>query len=304
MKETVVRTHNLSFWYHGKKQVVQQVNLEVEKGAIYGFLGPNGAGKTTTIRLILGLLSPREGNVELFGKSLPEHMPGVFAGIGSLIEAPALYENLSGYDNLDINRRYRGLDRERMHEVLDLVRLGDSAHKRVKEYSLGMKQRLGLAIALLPDPPLLILDEPGNGLDPNGLIEIRELLLRLNKVNGTTILISSHLLSEIERIATHIGIINRGALLFQGTMDELQRRKAHQRTVLFRTDQDLLARSVLEREGLSVNGTEALRVAFRTDEYTKEMTSLLVREGLGIYEVKVEESDLESLFFDITEGEQ
>lgn len=168
--ELIIETRNLEFSFNAKHKVLKNLNLKVERGSIYGFLGPNGAGKTTTIRLLLGLLNDPEKSVQLFGSKLSENRLEIFSKIGSLIEQPSLYEHLSGYDNLEITRQIRNVNKQRVAEVLKLVRLSDAAHKNVKAYSLGMKQRLGLAIALLAKPELLILDEPVNGLDPNGMV--------------------------------------------------------------------------------------------------------------------------------------
>lgn len=268
MDKIAVRLENVSFWFREKKKILDNINLQIPKGSIYGFLGPNGAGKTTTIRIILGLLSPNIGDVMLFEKSLYQSVPQVFSRIGSLIETPAIYDNLSGYDNLDICRKYHDLKKERIFEVLELVNLKENAEVKVKEYSLGMKQRLGLAIALMPEPELLILDEPTNGLDPNGIIEIRELLLKLNREREITVLISSHLLPEIERIATDIGIISKGKMVFQGKKEELQKMKTKNAQVWFRTDNDSLAKKILKEHQLLKDESE-LAILFEGDEKTK-----------------------------------
>ncbi|MEJ7780010.1 MAG: ATP-binding cassette domain-containing protein [Daejeonella sp.] len=204
----IIETNKLSFKFKDEF-ILNNLNLKIEKGSIYGFLGPNGAGKTTTIRLLLGLLPSKNNTIKLFTEDLSSmNSTKVFSKIGSLIEHPSLYEHLSAWDNLEITRRLRNIDKQRMNEVLEMVNLTNASKKLVKNYSLGMKQRLGLALALISKPELLILDEPINGLDPAGIIEIRELLLSLNKEQGITIFLSSHLLPEIEKLVTHLGILN------------------------------------------------------------------------------------------------
>jgi ABC-type multidrug transport system ATPase subunit len=210
----------------------RSLTCKFQKGAIYGFLGPNGAGKTTTIRLLLDLLPASSGTVKVFGKSLRQDRNLILFRIGALIETPSLYEHLTGLDNLKVTANLRSIRNDRVWEVLKLVGLGLEAGKYVHNYSLGMKQRLGLALALLSSPDLLILDEPTNGLDPSGIIEIRELLRELNVKQGVTILVSSHLLSEVERLVSHVGIIGQGEMLFQGPLEELRIRSAVDKAVI------------------------------------------------------------------------
>ena len=222
MDAFAIETNSLNFSFAHNRKVVDSLSLQVPQGSIYGFLGPNGAGKTTTIRLLTGMLLSNKDNIFLHGQSLQKNTPGIFSFVGCLIETPSLYLHLTGKENLRLITTLRGIDRKRIDDVLSTVRLSDAANRKVKEYSLGMKQRLGIAMALLSNPSLLILDEPVNGLDPNGIIEIRELLIHLNKQEGKTVFISSHLLYEIEKTCTHIGIINRGALRYQGTLEEMK----------------------------------------------------------------------------------
>src|SRR5476651_1669272 len=216
----VISTEGLSFNF-GNQQVVKSLALQVPEGSIYGFLGPNGAGKTTTIKLLLNLLKIQSGSIQIFEQDIQHHRTQILSQIGSLIEQPAIYQHLTGKENLLNRALLLQVPIKRVDEMLALVQLTNAANKKAGQYSLGMKQRLGIALALLADPKLLILDEPTNGLDPNGIIEIRELLMRLVKDHGKTVFISSHLLAEIERMATHVGIINRGELLFQGSIEEL-----------------------------------------------------------------------------------
>ena len=198
---------------------VNHVSLHIRKGSIYGFLGPNGAGKSTTMKMLLGLTAPTKGS---FTKQFPADRIAILKEVGSFIESPSFYANLTGRENLDIIRRILGLPKSAVEDALDLVGLTEFGDRLAKKYSLGMKQRLGLAGALLGRPPILILDEPTNGLDPSGIHEIRNLVKSLPDLYDCTILISSHMLSEIELIADDIGILNHGRLLFEGSLDELR----------------------------------------------------------------------------------
>jgi len=207
--EYIVQTQNLSKSF-GKEQAVSNLNLQIRKGEIYGFLGPNGAGKTTTIRMLLGLMKPSSGTIKVFEKNITKERIQILAKVGSLVESPSYYPHLTAYENLEALRKILGVPKNRIDEVLEIVRLREAAHKKVKGFSLGMKQRLGIAASLLHSPELLILDEPTNGLDPSGIIEIRNLIKRLPEEYGMTIIISSHLLSEIDQMATQGGIVSKG----------------------------------------------------------------------------------------------
>ena len=201
---------------------VNHVSLHVRRGSIYGFLGPNGAGKSTTMKMLLGLTAPTRGSFTIDGKQFPDDRLAILREIGSFIEAPSFYANLTGRENLDVIRRILGLKKNSIEDALELVGLSEFGNRPAKKYSLGMKQRLGLAGALLGRPPILILDEPTNGLDPSGIHEIRNLVKSLPTLYDCTILISSHMLSEIELIADDIGILNHGRLLFEGSLDDLR----------------------------------------------------------------------------------
>lgn len=201
---------------------VNEVSLHIRKGSIYGFLGPNGAGKSTTMKMLLGLTAPTKGSFHIEGKHFPEDRITILKEIGSFIESPSFYANLTGRENLDVIRRILGLPKETVEDALELVGLTEFGDRLAKKYSLGMKQRLGLAGALLGRPPILILDEPTNGLDPSGIHEIRSLVKSLPDLYDCTVLISSHMLSEIELIADDIGILNHGRLLFEGSLDDLR----------------------------------------------------------------------------------
>lgn len=217
----IIETKQLTKTY-SEFTAVNSLNLHIPKGTVYGFLGPNGAGKSTTMKMFLGLTKPTSGTFSIDGKKYPENRIEILKSVGSFIEAPAFYGNLSGEENLDIVRRILGLPKSTVDEALDIVGLTQYKNRLAKKYSLGMKQRLGLASALIGKPPILILDEPTNGLDPVGIHEIRTLIRSLPQMFDCTVLVSSHLLSEIELMADNVGILNHGRLLFEGTLDELK----------------------------------------------------------------------------------
>ena len=220
--EYIISTEQLTKKYKNFVSV-NNVSLHIRKGSIYGFLGPNGAGKSTTMKMLLGLTAPTKGSFVIDGRHFPEDRIDILKEVGSFIESPSFYANLTGRENLDIIRRILGLPETSVDDALELVGLEEFGGRLAKKYSLGMKQRLGLAGALLGRPPVLILDEPTNGLDPSGIHEIRELVKSLPGLYDCTILISSHMLSEIELMADDIGILNHGRLLFEGSLDELRR---------------------------------------------------------------------------------
>ena len=208
MQTPVIQTSNLNFSFRNGTKTLDNINLLVPQGSVYGFLGPNGAGKTTTLRLLLGLLKNQQGKLEIFGKEFSSHRIEILKRLGSLIEQPSLYLHLTARENLEIYRMIYKVEKERIPEVLKVVGLDNTGKKKAKQFSLGMKQRLSIAIALLHKPELLILDEPTNGLDPNGIIETRELIKKLNKEHGTTVIVSSHILNEVERIPRNNGRSN------------------------------------------------------------------------------------------------
>jgi ABC-2 type transport system ATP-binding protein len=280
--------------------VLDDVSLAVEAGSIYGFLGPNGAGKTTTLRLILGLLKRQQGTITIFGKALESHRIETLRRIGSMIESPSIYSHLTARENLALLQKIYECPRSRIGEVLELVGLADTGKKKAGQFSLGMKQRLAIAIALLADPQLLILDEPTNGLDPNGIIEVRELLRELNRERGITILVSSHLLSEIDRLVSHVGIINRGRMLFQGTLDELKVQQQRSTHVQLETSDTAVTLTVLGRGGIEAQLEDGKFVlpAMERHEIAK-LNRDLVAAGVEVYEIGVVRSDLERIFIDM-----
>jgi ABC-type multidrug transport system ATPase subunit len=295
----IVETHDLVHSF-GTDVVLDRVSLAVEEGSIYGFLGPNGAGKTTTLRLILGLLKRQHGRISIFGNDFETNRIETLRKIGSMIESPSIYSHLTAEENLRVLQTiYRTSDR-RTREVLDLVGLADRGNKKAGQFSLGMKQRLAIAVALLPEPKLLILDEPTNGLDPNGIIEIRELLRSLNREHRITILISSHLLSEIDRLVSHIGIINKGHMLFQGTLDDLKEQQQRSTHVRLETSDAVKTGAILDQAGIKAHFEDGI---FRLPAIERPQIAALARElvtaGVEVYEIGTVKGDLERIFIDM-----
>ena len=285
----------------GAVRAVEDLQLHVPSGSVYGFLGPNGAGKTTTIRLLLGLIRPSTGDIRLLGQRLrPSGRQVLARRIGALVEAPSLYPHLTGYENLQVTQQLTGLPQARIDRALAVVHLEHDAGRLVKEYSTGMRQRLGLALALLAEPALLILDEPTNGLDPAGIREMRDLIRRLVEEQGLTVFLSSHLLGEVEQVATHVGIIGRGRLLFQGPLRDLQQRR-RERAVLA-VDHPSAALLALRSAGWQALLTEAdqltLDVSDRND--MARVVAELVHADIAVYQARLEQPSLEELFLDLT----
>ena len=297
----VIDTQGLSFHF-GNQQVVKSLSLQVPEGSIYGFLGPNGAGKTTTIKLLLNLLKTDQGSIHIFGKELQSNRIAILSQIGALIEQPAIYSHLSGKENLMNRALLLQVPEKRVDEMLELVHLSNAASKKAGKYSLGMKQRLGIALALLSDPKLLILDEPTNGLDPNGIIEIRELLIRLVSQYKKTVFVSSHLLGEIERMATHVGIIDRGELLFQGSINDLQ--AISQPQIQIEVDNTVDVANFLKKQGVVVSDVndDHINVPFESKAQMAELNGLLTRNNFPVYSIHKTQKDLEKLFLDITQN--
>jgi ABC-2 type transport system ATP-binding protein len=299
MSDLLIKTDSLRYSFSKDTKVLDGINLLVPQKSIYGFLGPNGAGKTTTLRLLLGLLRKQEGSIEIFGKELQGDKINIFKKIGSLIEQPSVYGHLTAKENLEVYRRMYDSPKERIDEVLQLVNLTYTKNKKAKQFSLGMKQRLSIAIALLPKPELLILDEPTNGLDPNGIIEIRELIKKLNKENGVTVLVSSHILAEVEKMATHVGIIHKGKLVFQGELSELQQLK-HKQSFLEveTTDNDSALHLLKDFAAERMNGH--LVLPYINKLQSASINRMLVEKGIDVYRMQPQQNDLEQLFMDIT----
>lgn len=296
----VIETQGLSFSF-GNQQVVRSLSLQVPEGSIYGFLGPNGAGKTTTIKLLLNLLKTDQGSIRIFNKDLETNRISILSQIGSLIEQPAIYGHLSGKENMMNRALLLQVAESRVDEMLTLVHLKDAANKKAGKYSLGMKQRLGIALALLSDPQLLILDEPTNGLDPNGIIEIRELLIRLVSQYKKTVFVSSHLLAEVERMATHVGIIDKGEMLFQGSISDLQ--AISQPQVYIEVNNTVDVANFLKKKGFAITeiNDDHLSVPFTSKDQMGEINTLLNQNNYQVFSIHKVHKDLEKLFLDITQ---
>lgn len=303
IQTNVIEVQNLSFAYSKRsKTILDEVSMKVPKGAIYGFLGANGSGKSTTMQLLTGSISSNKGNIYLFEKSLESQLPEVFKRIGSLIESPSLYFHLTGYDNLRYIAKAKGVSENDITEVLDLVGLSENANQKVKKYSLGMRQRLAIGFALLGNPELLLLDEPINGLDPQGVIDIRKLLIKLNKERGITIFISSHLLDEVERICTHIGILNKGKLVFDDTIETLKEKsiKTQKVTVVLKDAQSKYQQLKETYSNLILN-ENTLSLSLEVDK-KKDIDGFLlklIQSGADILEIKTNEG-LEDLFLKLS----
>ena len=304
MSETYAVTTERVSRIFGNVRAVDDLNLQVPAGSIYGFLGPNGAGKTTTIRLLLGLIRPSQGEISIFGLNLDRHRKAILRNIGALVEAPSLYLHLTGRENLQVVQRLANIPASRIDKVLRQMELVDAAHRKVAEYSQGMKQRLGLAMALLNEPQLLILDEPTNGLDPAGIREVRDLLKHLAAECGTTVFLSSHLLNEIELVATHLGIIHQGKLLFQGTLEDLRRRRMG-RTRL-RTSDPEQALAVLRnwRPDCWMGQDGMVHLDSSDPEDAARMNQVLLHAGLRVYSIDNRGEGLEELFMGLTHNER
>lgn len=303
MKNVVLKTYNVSKKY-GKQFAVSNMNMTIEKGEIYGFIGANGAGKTTLIRMITGLIHKTYGEIELFGKTDESELNESRTMVGSLIETPSFYKNMTAKENLEVSRLVRNIaGKECIDEVLNLVGLEDVGKKKVKDFSLGMKQRLGIANALLGNPKFLILDEPINGLDPMGIIEIRELLKRVNKEKDITILISSHILGELSELATCYGIISNGKLIEEISSMEL-REKCRQYIEL-QVDDAPQTVTILEKE-LDINEYEVLednriKIFSNLDDVGK-INSVISRNGILVERIGLKGENLEEYFMNLVGG--
>lgn len=296
--ETVLRTVGLTKRF-GRARAVDHVSMTVNKGDIYGFIGKNGAGKTTFMRVVLGLSAPTEGTVELFGGLSPEE-----AGkkIGALIEAPGIFPHCTAKENMKRFAILKDEDESKIDGLLDFVGLGDVGNKKAGKFSLGMKQRLGIAIAMLGDPELLILDEPVNGLDPTGMKEIRDLILRLNREKGITVLISSHLLDELSKIVTRYGIISNGVLVDEIDASEMKAKTGHRLIIV--VDDVEKAVSLLEKEvgkdSIGING-HAIGLSSGLGR-TAELNALLVKNGVAVSSLSVKTDGLEKYFIEKVGG--
>lgn len=293
----IVATDNLSKEYDGVYRV-QELDIRIKEGDIYGFLGPNGAGKSTTMKMLLGLVKPTSGTIEIMGKPFNEkNFRDILASVGSLIESPSYYGHLTGRENMEIIRRLLDLPKKNIEEAVHIVRMENQMEKKVKNYSLGMKQRLGIAMALARFPKLLILDEPTNGLDPAGIEEMRELIKMLPKQYGMTVMISSHILSEIDQMATVVGIINQGCLIFQERMSVLDMQREPQ--IILRTSDNNHAFQLLKKANPQ-RTTDGLQIGALTDEQTGAVVQCLCSNGISVYRVEEHRESLEDIFLNLT----
>ena len=304
MNETVIKTEQLTKRY-GKHTVVNKVNLHVKKGRIYGLLGRNGAGKTTIMKMILGLTPITYGNAKVFGKNIIGNEKKIYPRIGAIIETPGFYPNLTGTENLEIFARLRGTaSPNAVKNALEIVGLPYKDKKTLSKYSLGMKQRLGIANAILHDPELLILDEPTNGLDPIGIAEVRDFIKKLSVEHGKTVLISSHILSEISLLADDIGIIDKGVLLEESSMIELEKRNS--KYILLQVSDIPKTMLILERrfhvKDYSVQDEQTVRI-YDTTLNMGEINKILVMENITIFSSGIYNDTLEDYFKRITGGE-
>ncbi len=295
----IIETHDLCKQY-GNALRVAHLDLNVPEGSVYGFLGPNGAGKSTTLKMILGLVRPTAGNIQVLGKKMDGgNRLSILRQVGSLIESPSYYGHLTGEENLRIVQTLRGVPERNIREMLQIVRLDGQRGKKVAHYSLGMKQRLGLAAALLGYPKLLILDEPTNGLDPAGIQEMRELICELPGRFGMTVVVSSHLLSEIDQMADHVAIIREGELVFQDTLEALHGRSRHH--LALRTTNNPVARAILQEKSVSCREEEGyLILPILTDELAAQLTRLLAERRLGVIRLEERQKSLEDIFLELT----
>lgn len=293
----IVATDNLSKEYDGVYRV-QELDIRIKEGDIYGFLGPNGAGKSTTMKMLLGLVKPTSGTIEIMGKPFNEkNRRDILASVGSLIESPSYYGHLTGRENMEIIRRLLDLPKKNIEEAVHIVRMENQMEKKVKNYSLGMKQRLGIAMALARFPKLLILDEPTNGLDPAGIEEMRELIKMLPKQYGMTVMISSHILSEIDQMATVVGIINQGCLIFQERMSVLDMQRKPQ--IILRTSDNNRAFQLLKKANPQ-RTADGLQIGALTDEQTGAVVQCLCSNGISVYRVEEHRESLEDIFLNLT----
>ena len=295
----ILKTTGLSYHYSKNVQTLFDINLQIPKGSIYGFLGPNGSGKTTTLSLLLGVLPKQQGDIEIFNQHVHDNRISILNRVGSLIETPSLYGHLNAKDNLEIYRNIYGATKARVDEVLEIAGLSDTGKKPVRKFSLGMKQRLAIALALLPNPELLILDEPSNGLDPGGIIELRQMIKKLNRELGMTIVISSHLLSEVEKMVSHVGIIYKGKMLFQGALQELHLFQQRTTRLLIQTSDNDRAMHLLKDHAPEM-ANEKLSVPYHDKHQVANINRTMTQHNLDVYLLQPKENDLEQLFIDLT----
>ncbi len=302
--DDIMETVGLQKSYRGKL-VVDDVSIHIPKGSIYGFVGPNGAGKSTVMKMILNLIYPESGEVRLFGEKVTDHSYEIFKRVGSIIENPYFYEKMTARQNLQMHCEYMGFpNKERIDEVLQMVHLQNVEEKQIRHYSLGMKQRLAIARAILTHPEFLMLDEPINALDPEGIREMRNLFLRLNREEGTTIFISSHILSEVDLLADRIGVIRNGKLLTEVSIEEIHKRQTEY--ISLQVDDVARAAALLEAmeiQNFSVTDSAFIRI-YDTDISGKTLSKTMIENGVGVESLGRRQDTLEDYFFWLTEEEK
>ena len=301
MEKYLLSTQGLTKQY-GRQKAVDHIDIHIKKGAIYGFIGRNGAGKTTTLKMISGLARPTDGEIIMFGYR-GGGLKNIRSRVSCLIEAPGVYGNLSAYDNLKIKCKLFGIqEKSYIPEILEMVGLNHVGKKKVKHYSLGMKQRLGIGLTLVGDPDLLLLDEPINGLDPQGIVEVRDTILRLNEERNMTILVSSHILEELSKIATHYGIIHNGSLLQEMTKEELMKRCSERIEICL--DEPKRAVPVLDEMGFTnyqIVDKERIHIFERLEE-SAGLNMEFAKAGILVREIRITSEELEDYFLNLTGG--
>ena len=301
MEKYLLSTQGLTKQY-GRQKAVDHIDIHIKKGAIYGFIGRNGSGKTTTLKMISGLARPTDGEIIMFGYR-GGGLKNIRSRVSCLIEAPGVYGNLSAYDNLKIKCKLFGIqEKSYIPEILEMVGLNHVGKKKVKHYSLGMKQRLGIGLTLVGDPDLLLLDEPINGLDPQGIVEVRDTILRLNEERNMTILVSSHILEELSKIATHYGIIHNGSLLQEMTKEELMKRCSERIEICL--DEPKRAVPVLDEMGFTnyqIVDKERIHIFERLEE-SAGLNMELAKAGILVREIRITSEELEDYFLNLTGG--
>ncbi|MDR6370414.1 ABC-2 type transport system ATP-binding protein [Chryseobacterium bernardetii] len=291
-----ITTKNLSYTI-GSKTILNNINLNIPEGSIYGYLGRNGAGKSTTIKLLLGLLESSDDNIFIQNKSIQQNRTEILANTGNLIESPCFYTKLTVYENLKYLDIIYGKGSKRIEEVLELVDLHNEKKKKASALSMGMKQRLGIAMAIFHDPKLLILDEPLNGLDPQGIFEMRKLFQHLNEL-GKTIFLSSHILSELEKTATHIGIIEGGQMIFQGTKNDLLS-KVEKEIILKASPVEKALALLQDTFSAALNNTNKISVKINNDKEFNGILTTLIQNGIEIYDIESQSTNLEQIFINL-----
>mgnify|MGYP003482585573 FL=1 len=296
----IIETTNLNFQFQKNQKLLNNVSIHVPEKSIYGFLGPNGAGKSTTIRLITGLIGEQNpGEIALFGKPLADQLPTVFSQMGCIIETPTLYGHLTGLEHLQFIATLQNIAHADFTDILDLVGLVHAQHLKAKKYSLGMKQRLSIAMALINKPKLLILDEPVNGLDPQGIIERRLLLQKLNREHNITIFISSHILAEVEKLCTHVGILHNGELKFEGTMAELKAKNSGTSVLVEVDNVSKHTELIQQKYPIEIINEHEFLVHLNTKEDVPTLLSFLIKNNIDVYKIQPQ-GGLEEWFINLT----